>query len=138
MKRKKVCLNTFERALAAVLKNAPNTFSKLKGEFDGTKNANRKYKTSLVLRDKAFLPLYILENGREWKFVFVNKNISNYESSISSIVTLLNKKGIKYQQESSASVEFTKYTWDNETFEIIVLTKRYTDKFFEVGFYHRD
>ena len=130
--------NKFPSALTAVFNDAVNNFVNLKGAFVGTEDGMKKYKTSLQLHDKSFRSLYLFQNGRGWKFEFVNENNSNYESIRSTILNLLRSNKIKFEHESSASVGFERFTWNNEAFEIYLSTRKYTDNFIEVDFYHRD
>ena len=129
--------NTFPDALAAVLRDAANNFANLKGTYVGMDDGMRKYKSTLILRNKAFAPAYLLQNGSEWKFVFANRNNSSYEAIKSAVVSVLKNKKINFQYESSASMGFEKYTWNNEAFEINLSVRKYTDNFVEIALYHR-
>lgn len=129
--------NTFPYALAAAIKDAPNNFANVRGTYAGMEDGMKKYKALLPISDRAFKPSYLFQNGSEWKFVFVNENNGNYQSIKSSIVSLLKKNNINFAYESSASMGFEKYTWNNEAFEINLSIRKYTDNFVEVALYHR-
>ncbi len=128
---------TFDNALALVYNDASQNFANLKGAYTGTEDGMKKFQAILALRDKTFQPSYLFEDTNEWQFIFVNKNLSNYESIKASIIKLLNTQGIKYDYEPSASMAVDKYSWSNQTFEIDLAVRKYSDNFIEIRFHHQ-